>query len=189
MGVEPGRVRRPGTGPDLLVGEWACLAVLREGPTHGYAVSLRMAPSGDLGRIWTMSRPMVYQSLGHLTAAGYVEEVPGREPDRRGRTALRLTPRGRAAVDRWLGGAVLHLRDVRTELLLKLVVHDNLGRSPSALLRRQADVAEAAHRNLVASVEAAGDPDPVLAWRLEVADALRRTVQRLLDRAERSVAN
>ena len=44
----------------LLLGEWACLGILAEAPAHGYTVAQRLAPGGDIGRIWSVSRSLTY---------------------------------------------------------------------------------------------------------------------------------
>ena len=56
----------------LLLGEWACLGMLYAGPAHGFALSARLRPSGDVGRVWSLSRPLVYRSLEQLTARDLV---------------------------------------------------------------------------------------------------------------------
>jgi hypothetical protein len=53
------------------------------------------------------------------------------------RTLLRATPAGRRAFARWLTTPVQHLRDVRSELLVKLLLHQRLGRDPAKLVAAQ----------------------------------------------------
>ena len=61
------------SAPDaLLLGEWACLGVLYAGPAHGFAVAARLKPAGDVGRVWSLSRPLTYRSLDQLAGRGYV---------------------------------------------------------------------------------------------------------------------
>ncbi len=104
------RVRQPG----LLLGEWACLAALAEGRLHGFAIARRLAPDGDLGRVWTLSRPLTYRALTTLTERGLVRAVAS-EPGAGGpnRTVMALTPKGRRALEGWLATPVAHPRDVR----------------------------------------------------------------------------
>ena len=119
---------------DLLLGEWACLGILVHGRAHGYDVSLRLAPGGAIGRAWTLSRPLTYRALDQLTQRGLVEPV-GEERGRAGgnRTILAPTAQGRARLRRWLRQPVEHLRDVRSELLVKLILCELLRcRSPTA---------------------------------------------------------
>ncbi len=45
--------------PSLAPGEWAVLASVAERPTHGFAVAKALGPSGEIGRVWSLSRPLV----------------------------------------------------------------------------------------------------------------------------------
>jgi DNA-binding PadR family transcriptional regulator len=160
------------SGDDLLLGEWACLGALAEEPSHGFALAKRLAPDGDLGRIWSLSRPLTYRSVDRLVADGLVSAVRT-EPGRAGgeRTVMAPTPTGRRRLRAWLGRPVSHVRDLRSELLLKLDLCDRLGVDPSALL--------AAQRELVADVVAglrssADRHDAVRRWRIESATAAIR---------------
>ena len=51
---------------ELATGEWAVLAALAEGPTHGFAVARLLAREGDAGQIWTVKRALVYHSIDNL---------------------------------------------------------------------------------------------------------------------------
>ena len=55
---------------ELTAGEWAALALLAEGSTHGFAIARAMAPEGEVGKIWTVRRPLVYRALETLTGMG-----------------------------------------------------------------------------------------------------------------------
>src|SRR4051794_41898422 len=52
--------RRP---DQLTTGEWAVLGLVAEGPTHGFAVARALEPAGEVGRVWSMRRPLVYRTL------------------------------------------------------------------------------------------------------------------------------
>jgi len=160
-----------------LLGEWACLGLLVEAPAHGFALATRLAPSGDVGRVWSMSRPLTYRSLDQLVERGLVEQV-GVEPGRAGgqRVVVGTTARGRAVFDTWVGEPVSHLRDLRSELLLKLVLLDLLGRDASALLMQQRNLVAAAHGLL----ERDAGRDVVGLWRAESAAAALRFLDRLV---------
>ena len=94
------------TEEQLLLGEWACLGILYPAPTHGFAIAARLKPGGDVGRVWSLSRPLTYRSLDQLTSRGYVHAV-GEEPGIAGgnRTILAATRSGRAQLRKWLGHA------------------------------------------------------------------------------------
>lgn len=165
----------PTDGPRLL-GEWACLGLLAVAPAHGFALASRLGPTGDVGRVWSMSRPLTYRSVDQLTERGLVEQV-GVEPGRAGgqRVVLGVTRSGRSVLEAWLAEPVPHLRDLRSELLLKLLLLDLLGRDRSALLRRQREVVERARVLL----EREAGRDVVGLWRSESAAAAVRFLDRL----------
>ena len=151
--------------------EQVCLALVVEGVDHGWAVGALLAPDGELGRIWSLSRPLTYRALDQLVEGGLVRRV-GREPGRgRARTVLAATPAGRRAARAWLETPVAHLRDVRTELLVKLELRRRAGLALAPLLDAQQEVFEP----LVAALTAGRPPaDPVALWRRESARAVAR---------------
>jgi DNA-binding PadR family transcriptional regulator len=167
-------------GHELLLGEWACLGVLAPAPAHGFAVAARLKPDGDVGRVWSLSRALTYRALDQLTGRGYVEPV-GEEPGIAGgnRTILAVTRSGRTQLRRWLATPVLHLRDLRSELLLKLVLADINGiDSGEMLVAQRAHIAE-----IAAAYHAQSDRDPadvVALWRSESSDAALRFLDRLI---------
>lgn len=169
------RVRQPG----LLIGEWACLGILAQQPAHGFAVARRLEPTGDIGRVWSLSRPLTYRALDNLLAGGLVEAL-AEEPGIAGgsRTIHAPTARGREALKRWLAEPVGHLRDVRSELLLKVVLCQVAGIDMSPLLAAQrAAFAPVARRLGTEARRAPGDP--VIQWRSESSKAVLRFLDRL----------
>jgi DNA-binding PadR family transcriptional regulator len=165
----------------LLLGEWACLGVLYTGPAHGFAVAARLKPTGDVGRVWSLSRALTYRSLDQLSIHGYVQPV-GVEPGIAGgnRTILSATRSGRAQLRSWLATPVTHLRDLRSELLLKLVIAEICRIDVTAMLDQQrvhvAELSEAIDAQICA------DPADIVAlWRGESARAALRFLD-LLDR-------
>jgi DNA-binding PadR family transcriptional regulator len=151
-------VKRP-----LGAGEWAVLAVVAEGPTHGFAVAKTLAPDGEIGRVWSLSRPLVYRALDQLVRNGLVAKGAA-EPSGRGprRTSVLATPTGRRLVERWL-------------LMLKLLFVERSGRDPRPLLD--------AERELLVPVAAAleerrrsvtGFERTLVQWRLESTLAVLR---------------
>lgn len=162
----------------LLLGEWACLGVLVERPAHGFAVAARMKPDADIGRVWSMSRALTYRALDQLVAKELVHEI-GEERGIAGgnRTILGPTRRGRGRLRTWLGTPVEHLRDVRSELLLKVVLADLDGVDVVPMLHRQRDIVASIAEHMAARP---GD-DAVALWRSESSQAALRFVDRLLD--------
>lgn len=164
---------------ELLLGEWACLGVLYEGRTHGFAIASMLRPGGELGRVWSLSRALTYRSLDQLAERGLVHEV-GEERGIAGgnRTVLAATRSGRAELRRWLAAPVEHLRDLRSELLLKLVIAERCDVDVTPMLRRQ--------REIVADLASAigngigGEPDVVALWRHETSEAALRFLDQML---------
>ena len=165
----------------LLLGEWACLGLLYPAPTHGFAIAARLKPTGDVGRVWSLSRPLTYRSLDQLAARGYVHAIGSEKGIAGGnRTILAATRTGRAQLRRWLQTPVPHLRDLRSELLLKLVVAANCDIDITEMLHQQ-------HAHILSLVEVLADPDTnadpddvVALWRAETSLGALRYVERLL---------
>ncbi len=156
------------------LGEWAALGVLAQEPAHGWAVARRLGPDGDVGRVWSLSRPLTYRALETLVAEGLVRPR-GSEPGAAGpnRTILVVTPAGVRALRTWLATPVEHLRDVRSELLLKLVLAEQLVIDTRGLVAAQREIVE----RLVAR---SGPPDDVVGrWRHESTQAVLRFLDRL----------
>ncbi len=170
--------------PEPLLGEWACLGIVYPAPTHGFAVAARLKPEGDVGRVWSLSRPLTYRALDQLTERGYLEPV-GEEPGIAGgnRTILAATRAGRAALRRWVATPVPHLRDLRSELLLKLVIADLCTLDTTELLTAQrAHVERMAAALKVPTPRAGQHVDVVALWRSESAHAALRVLDRLTPR-------
>ncbi len=168
------------TGNDLLLGEWACLGLLYSGPSHGFAIAARLKPGSDIGRIWSLTRPLTYRALEQLQIHGYVEES-GEEAGLAGgnRTLLTMTKPGRAIFRAWINTPVVHLRDMRSELLLKLVLADECGIDMSAMLKTQRKNIKTLQRNIDNSLDGDGENDTVHAWRREIAEATLRFIDTL----------
>lgn len=130
--------RGVGRRPTLSLNEWAVLGVLVDRPRHGYDIAAELRPGSAVGDVWRLQRPVVYRGLERLEALGLVE-VRGTEPGAAGgpRTIYGPTRRGHAAVRSWLVTPVAHLRDVRSALLLKLVLLDRLERDRGPLVQAQ----------------------------------------------------
>jgi len=158
--------------PAPLLGEWACLGVLYDDPAHGWAVAARLGPDGDLGRVWHVSRPLTYRALDQLAARGWVGAVavePGAGGPRR--TVLRATRSGRAQLRSWVRSPVPHLRDLRSELLLKLVLADLHDLDVGGMLDEQRGLVD----RTIAGLDVSGRPDDLVReWRWEMAHAARR---------------
>ncbi|HEY5172967.1 MAG TPA: PadR family transcriptional regulator [Acidimicrobiia bacterium] len=167
--------------PALSLSDWAVLAIVAEGETHGWPVVLELRDDGALGQVWTVGRPIVYRSLSTLAGLGLIEErgdVAGARGPRR--TIVRATRSGHAALRRWLVTPVEHVRDVRTELLLKLAVLARAGRSPQELVERQVEQLESVLRAVTERPSGAGFDLVLARWRREQALAVQRFLHSLI---------
>lgn len=166
----------------LSLTDWVVLALVVEEPRHGFALAREVATDGPLGEVWTVPRPLVYRALDHLRAVGLVE--PARtEAGTQGphRTVYRATRSGSARVARWLDRPVDHPRDVRTELLVKLLLRARRGRPLAPLAQRQLARFARVAGGLEQRVAAAAGPERVVArWRFESIGAIRRTLEAIV---------
>jgi molybdopterin-binding protein len=155
----------------LPFAESVCLVLITQNVSHGWALGSMLAPGGDLGRIWTLSRPLTYRAIDGLVDKQLVTRTGQAAGRGRDRVMLAPTPAGRRLARKWLGAPVDHLRDVRTELLVKLFLRERAGMDNEALLARQADLFEPAIDALTSTHP---DDDFVDLWRRESARAVRR---------------
>ena len=114
------------------------LGLLAEGPTHGFAISRELAAGSSVGRVLTVRRPLVYRALDRLVALGLAEAMHT-EPGDAGpqRLVHRVTRSGRRRLNTWLALPVGHVRDMRIEFQLKLVLLERSEKSPLELVRAQ----------------------------------------------------
>jgi tRNA (adenine37-N6)-methyltransferase len=163
--------------------EWAALGLLCESPRHGWAIARELAADGEIGRVYSCTRPLVYRALGQLREAGLVEEKGTSASDEGpARTTLAATRRGRAAFRKWRDSAVEHVRDLRSELMLKLLFHERAGTDPVGLLREQAGFLTRGELALTRQLRSSTAFDRTLVlWRLSVIRAALSFVEALLD--------
>jgi DNA-binding PadR family transcriptional regulator len=154
------------TLPEMSLPEWLVLTILSQRAAHGFAVAQLTAAGGDLGRVWQVPKAVVYRAIGRLLDAGLITAEgtePGLGPQR---TVYTATAEGRDSAARWLRTPVEHIREIRSELLLKLALIDRAGENPAPLLEAQRTVLEP----LVTAIEdrralSSGFDATLLAWR------------------------
>ena len=119
----------------LLLSDWLVLCVVCEKPVHGFAVAGLFSRDGSLGQAWQVSKPAVYAAMERL---GLVQ-MAGEQRTSQGpaRSLVEATRAGRMTARRWLGEPVIHGRNVRSELMMKLGLLDRAGGDPRDLLRKQ----------------------------------------------------
>lgn len=165
---------------ELLLGEWACLGILSERPAHGYDVAMRLSPAGDIGRVWSLSRPLTYRAIDQLVGRGLLVAVSEETGVASGnRTIVAPTVEGKAVLQRWLAEPVTHLREVRTQFLLKLVLSTNVGLDTKEIIAAQREVFAPMAAALRRSSRESAEVDPVEIWRNESSRAVVRFLQRL----------
>ena len=163
----------------LSLDAWAVLALLCEEDRHGWALVRALAPDGEVGRVWSVRRAVVYRTVELLLEMGLTQRA-GVEPGSRGspRTLLRPSAEARRAVARWLTEPVPHVRDLRSALLLKLLFSQRAGRSSRRLLQSQRTLLVRTVAALESPAEAGDAFEPAMrAFRLETARAGLRFVE------------
>lgn len=165
--------------PDLSLNEWVVLALLAEGPAHGFALARELEAGSDLGRILTVRRPLVYRALDRVVTAG-LAEPHHTEPGTAGpnRTVHVVTTTGRRAVRRWLDRPVDHVRDLRIEFLAKLRLRARSGRDPAELVVAQRRALADTLEGLLALEDGADEVD---LWRHHNAAAVAAFLDDLAD--------
>jgi PadR family transcriptional regulator AphA len=162
--------------PSLSVPEWLVLAILSQKSMHGFAVAQLTAPDGELGRVWHIPKAVIYRAIGRLLEAGLIEPEgtePGLGPQR---TVYAATQDGHDAAGRWLRTPVEHVREIRSQLLLKLALLDRAGEDPAELIRGQRAVLEPIATAMATAMESrsvrgGGFETTLLAWRKATAAA------------------
>ena len=151
------------TRNDPVLAEKVCLALVAEGPTHGWAVSTVIAPDGEIGRIWSLSRPLTYRALDQLVLDGLIVKSGTAPGAGRSRTLLDATELGRKASALWLEEPVALPKDVRTELLVKFALRARIGLASAPLAHKQREL----FASLLANAAEVDDSDFVALWRRE----------------------
>lgn len=168
----------------LSLGDWAVLALVSEAPTHGWPLVRALAAEGEIGRIWTVRRAAVYRSLDVL-ADRHLIAATGSQASAQGpsRTIFTATRRGKAAVRRWLAEPVDHVRDLRSALVLKLVLGRRVPIDQHDMLQRQRELLAAIESSFAPRLAAAAGADHLLLeFRLETTRAASRFVDGQLAR-------
>jgi|GEM_PF-1328646 DNA-binding PadR family transcriptional regulator len=157
------------------------LALLREGPDYAYHLGRRLEER--LGPAWRVSQGQLCRSLERLRRRGLAVEIAA--PFQRGRRRRRffeVTPRGRQALERWLGRPPALRRPARDELVVRLLL---LAPERAATLVPQLTrLAELCARRIEALAAQAASDDPVRRLALEAVrlqtEAQRRWIETCL---------
>ena len=156
--------------------EHVCLTLVTQGVTHGWAIGTMLAPDGEIGRVWTLTRPLTYRAIDGLVDKAMVARKPQSTGHGRDRAVLAASATGRRASAAWLDTPVQHLRDVRTELLAKLTLRTREGIDNEPLLAAQRAMFDPA----ITALTNGAEQDLVDVWRREHARAVRRFLDEAL---------
>ena len=162
----------------LSLADNVCLVLIVLGAEHGWAVVQQLRPTTPLGRIWSLSRALTYRSIEQLIELNCVRRrgvIAGKGGDRR---LVRATSLGRSTANKWLDTPVQHLRDVRTEFLLKLELRTQATKPNTAFIRRQ----QRAFAPVIATLEGSAQTSkiPVDLWRSESAKSVNAFLNKLV---------
>ena len=165
---------------ELNLTEWIGLALASEAPIHGWTAVRALRRDGLLGQVWSTSGPLVYRAISRLQEAGLLQSVGIAEGQGPNRVLLEAMPAGREQVREWLLEPVGHVRDVRTLLLVKLLLLQRRGEDPVQLVRDQRERLRPVATALAERAAAASGPDRVVAeWRALNTDAVMRFLDAL----------
>ena len=141
----------------------ALLALLAEGPKHGY--ELKSQFDAATGAAWPLNVGQVYTTLQRLERDGLVE-TDG-EPDEGGRQPYQLTAEGRESLGEWVAAPIEQKLAMRDEVSMKvlLTVATSI-EDPSDVIARQRDSAMGSLQSFMALKREASDKP--LAWRLHL---------------------
>jgi PadR family transcriptional regulator AphA len=180
------RDRATATGAaEVSFAEHVCLVLTVQGVSHGWAIGTMLGHDGEVGRIWSLSRPLTYRAIDRLVDKRLVSRRGHSAGRGRDRVLLAPTAAGRRTASRWLDAPVQHLRDVRTELLVKLFLRRRAGLDNVALLVAQR---EQFRPTIDALTSSAHRDDLVDLWRRESARAVRRFLDEALHPPDAPVA-
>jgi PadR family transcriptional regulator AphA len=155
------------------------LALIAEGPTHGFAIARVLGRDGEVGRVYDVPRPLVYRAVDRLIGGGLARPLRVEAGDQGPpRTVVTATPAGRRLVRKWMVRPAEHVRDVRTELLVKLALLQRSAQDTIPLLQAQQRALEPIVAALAGQRELAEGLDHTVAlWRYETALAALRFVE------------
>ena len=155
--------------------EATCLALISQGSTHGYDIAKRFHPDGDIGEIFTQTNPVVYRALKSLEAAHLVKSTDALGVRKQLKFALSMTEEGGRVLNSWLNAPALHIRDLRTEFLVKLHLRGLAGMKQPKFIALQRD----ALGDVLSQLLANPARNAVAMWRREQARAVARFLDEL----------
>jgi len=157
----------------------ASLVLISQGIGHGYDLARHFAPDGSLGAVLTHSRPVVYRAIKQLESMDLVTSSEAVGVRGQLKWTLTCTPAGRRVAREWLTSPVEHLRDIRSDFLVRVLLLERAGDDTRDFVRAQ----RAALNDRTTPILANTGRDAVSLWRREQA----RAALRFLDELEGTV--
>lgn len=154
----------------------ASLVLISQGVGHGYDVARHFASDGSLGAVLTHSRPVVYRAIKQLELMGLITSSEAVGVRGQLKWTLACTATGRRTAREWLTSPVTHLRDMRSEFFVRLLLMQRAGEDTRDFVSAQRIALEPRTTSLLANPSR----DPVSLWRREQT----RAVLRFLDEFE-----
>jgi PadR family transcriptional regulator AphA len=151
------------------------LALVVHTPRHGWAIHEQLSPTGDVGHAWTLSRQLIYRAIDTLVEDGLVKRATPKDGGGGDKVIISSTAAGKRVAMQWLDSPVTHLRDVRTELVLKVMLREKMGLPLASFLESQHEIFDP----LISSINKDASSTPVNLWRKESANAVKRYLSRL----------
>jgi len=151
------------------------LALVTLAPRHGWALHEELAPTGEIGRAWTLSKQLVYRAIDSLAVDGLVRRAAPKDGGGADKVTISPTAKGKKMAQMWLDRPVAHLRDVRTELVVKVMLRKQFDLPLHSFILAQEQV----FAPLIKSVKHSSSRTPVDLWRSESATAVTRYLTQL----------
>lgn len=163
----------------------AVLALLADGPTHGYDLKARFHES--VGPQWgDLNIGHLYQILDRLERDGHVRKRAVAQVDRPDKIVYRITKAGREELDRWLEAPFVRQGGYRDDFFLKLVAASLVGRDrleTVVAVQRDAYLAELA---ALAKLRRSHRGEPVVELLIEAAVLHTKANLRIVELADRA---
>ncbi len=171
----PTKYRRAMARTDAELARNVVLALVVQEPRHGWALQEVLSPRGEIGQAWTLSKQLVYRAIDSLVENGLVRRAAPKDGGGGDRVVISPTAAGRRAAEVWLRAPVQHLRDVRTELVVKVMLREQSGLPIAPFIKDQ----RKQFQPLIDAIESIPATTPVHMWRRESASAVKRYLTRL----------
>ena len=158
---------------DLI--ESACLVLISNDISHGYQLAKQFEQSTPLGEVLTLTRPVIYRAVKTLEAQKLIRSVDSLGSRRQLKFKLKCTSDGEKQAKQWLSEPVSHIRDLRNEFLIKIILSQTFNLNTKRLIQNQRQTLTSVTTTLLADLAST----PVAIWRREQARAAMRFLDEL----------